>query len=222
MRHAQGCLSTAAKQALGGPVDGWACLPALGSGSGRHGSPGSWRRLPSSAAKLGLPEHPHAADLAAQVCKGRLLPATDRPSNELLMRLSANDVVCAHVSEVLMSAYPATENRTLVIAVNLRNRCGLDPMLVGKMVTTMNSTCNAAEGVRSTAERIRQSVDHFAGEHCDLRVNQRFLDAAGRWPGARLMAADFDLARWNPVSRPGAASGSIAFDLKTPTRTARR
>ncbi len=60
------------------------------------------------------------------------------------MRLSANDVVCAHVSEALMSAYPATENRTLVIAVNLRNRCGLDPILVGKMVTTMNSTCNAA------------------------------------------------------------------------------
>lgn len=53
--------------------------------------------------------------------------------------------------------------------------------------------------MRSTAERIRQSVDHFAGEHCDLRVNQRFLDAAGRWRGARLMAADFDLARWNPV-----------------------
>ncbi len=33
VRHAQGCLSTAAKQALGGPVDRWACLPALGSGA---------------------------------------------------------------------------------------------------------------------------------------------------------------------------------------------
>ena len=115
------------------------------------------------------------------------------------MRLSANDVVCAHVSEALMSADPATETRTLAIAVNLRNRCGLDPMLVGNMVTAMKFDLRRGEGVRSTAERIRQSVDHFADEHCDLRVNQRFLDAAGRWRGARCVAAGFDPARWNPV-----------------------
>ena len=36
------------------------------------------------------------------------------------MRLSNNDVVCAHVSEALMSSDPARETRTLAIAVNVR------------------------------------------------------------------------------------------------------
>ena len=115
------------------------------------------------------------------------------------MRLSANDIVCAHISEALMSADPATETCTLAIAVNIRNRCGLDPMLVGNMVTAVKFDLRRGEGVRSTAERIRQTVDHFADEHCDLRVNQRFLDAAGGWRGARCMADGFDPARWNPV-----------------------
>ena len=52
--------------------------------------------------------------------------------------LSANDVVCAHVSEALMNADPAVDHRTLAIAVNTRNRCGLDPMLVGNIITTLN------------------------------------------------------------------------------------
>jgi hypothetical protein len=115
------------------------------------------------------------------------------------MRLSNNDVVCAHVSEALMSSDPARETRTLAIAVNVRNRCGLDPMLAGNMVTKILFDLRRGEGVRSTAERIRHSVNHFADEHCDLRVNQRFLDTAGRWRGARCTPAEFDPARWTPI-----------------------
>src|ERR1700754_2914190 len=101
------------------------------------------------------------------------------------MRLSANDVVCAHVSEALMSADPAVDRRTLAIAVNVRNQCGLDPMLVGNIVTALNVDLRRGEGARSIAERIRHHVDTFAGEHCDMRINQKFLDAAGTWRGAR-------------------------------------
>lgn len=54
------------------------------------------------------------------------------------MRLSANDVVCAHMSESLMNADPAVDHRRLAIAVNVRKRCGLDPMLVGNILTTLN------------------------------------------------------------------------------------
>ena len=54
-----------------------------------------------------------------------------RDAYESRMRLSGNDVVCAHVSEALMNADPAVDRRTLTISVNTRNRCGLDPMLVG-------------------------------------------------------------------------------------------
>jgi len=115
------------------------------------------------------------------------------------MRLSANDVVCAHVSEALMLADPAQDHRTLAIAVNARNRCGLDRMLVGNIITTLNLDLRRGETASSIAERIRHNVDHFADEHCDMRMNQQFLDAAGASRAARCVSTAFDPARWNPL-----------------------
>ena len=115
------------------------------------------------------------------------------------MRLSANDVVCAHVSEALMKADPAVDRRTLAIAVNARDRCGLDPMLVGNIITTLNLDLRRGEAAGSIAERIRHNVDNFAEEHCDMRINQQFLDVAGAWRAARCVISAFNPARWNPV-----------------------
>jgi len=115
------------------------------------------------------------------------------------MRLSANDVVCAHVSEGLMKSDPAVDGRTLAIAVDARNRCGLDPMLIGNIITTLNLDLRRGATARSIAERIRYNVDHFADEHCDMRINQKFLDAAGTWRAARCVSAAFNPARWNPI-----------------------
>jgi hypothetical protein len=42
-------------------------------------------------------------------------------------------------------------------------------------------------------------VNHFSDEHCDLRINQKFLDAAGGWRGARCVSTAFNPARWNPL-----------------------
>ena len=115
------------------------------------------------------------------------------------MRLSGNDVVCAHVSEALMNADPAVDRRTLAISVNTRNRCGLDPMLVGNILSALNVDIRRGETARSIAERIRHDVDHFADEHCDMRINQQFLDTAGKWRGARCVASGFNPVRWNPL-----------------------
>jgi hypothetical protein len=115
------------------------------------------------------------------------------------MRLSANDVVCAHVSAALMEADPTMDRRTLAIAVDARNRCGLDPMLVGNIMTTLNVDLRHGEAASSIAERIRHDVDHFVDEHCDMRINQKFLDAAGAWRAARCVSTAFDPARWNPI-----------------------
>jgi Transferase family len=114
------------------------------------------------------------------------------------MYLSANDVVCGHVSEALMKAEPAVNRRTLAIAVDARNRCGLDPMLVGNIITTLNLELTQGEPASSIAERIRHYVDHFADEHCDMRLNQQFLDGVDGWRAARLVSTAFDPARWNP------------------------
>lgn len=122
-----------------------------------------------------------------------------RDACESRMRLSANDVVCAHVCEALMSADPAVDRRTLAVTVNTRDRCGLDPMLVGNMLSAVTVDIRRGESARSIAERIRHGVDHFAEEHCDMRVNQQFLDAAGRWRGARCVATGFNPVRWNPL-----------------------
>ena len=115
------------------------------------------------------------------------------------LRLSANDVVCAQVSEALMNADPDVESRSLAIVVNVRNRCGLDPMLVGNMITTLNVDVRRGESARVIAERIRHHVDHFVDEHCDMRINQEFLNAAGSWRGARCVSTSFNPARWNPL-----------------------
>ncbi len=114
------------------------------------------------------------------------------------MRMTANDVVCAHVSEAIMKADPAVDRRTLAIAVNARRRCGLDPMLVGNIMTTLNLDLHRDEAAWSIAERIRRSVNHF-DEACDIRINQEFLDAAGAWRAARCVSTAFDPARWNPL-----------------------
>ena len=115
------------------------------------------------------------------------------------MRLSANDVVCAHVSEALMTADPAVDRRTLAIAVNARKRCGLDPALVGNLITTLNLALRSGEAAGSIAERIRYDVDHFADQHCDMRTNQQFLDAVGAWRAARCVSTAFNPAQWNPI-----------------------
>jgi hypothetical protein len=115
------------------------------------------------------------------------------------MRLSANDVVCGHVSEALMKADPTVGRRTLAIAVNTRKRCGLDPMLAGNIITTLNVDLRRGDTAATIAERVRHHVDHFADEHCDMRINQKFLDAAGAWRGARCVSTAFDPARWNPL-----------------------
>ena len=122
-----------------------------------------------------------------------------REAYENRMRLSVNDVVCAHVSEALMNVDPAVDHRTLAISVNMRSRCGLDPMLVGNILSAVNVDIRRGETARSIAEGIRHDVDHFADEHCDMRINQQFLDSAGKWRGARCVAAGFNPVQWNPL-----------------------
>jgi hypothetical protein len=133
------------------------------------------------------------------VCFGEDEIARMRDAYGNRKRLSANDVVCAHVSEALMKADPAVDRRTLAIAVNARNRCGLDPMLIGNIITTLNLDLRRGEAASSIAERIRHNVDHFADETCDMRINQQFLDAAGAWRAARCVSTAFNPARWNPL-----------------------
>ena len=121
-----------------------------------------------------------------------------REAYEGRMRLSVNDLVCAHVSEALMKADPAVDHRILAISVNTRNRCGLDRCSSETSSPRSTSTYGAAR-LRAIAERIRQDVDHFTDEHCDMRINQQCLDTSGKWRGARCVSTGFNPDRWNPL-----------------------
>jgi hypothetical protein len=72
-------------------------------------------------------------------------------------------------------------------------------MLVGNIITTLNLELRNGESASSIANRIRHCVDHFGDEHCDMRINQQFLDTAGAWRAARCVSTAFDPARWNPL-----------------------
>lgn len=115
------------------------------------------------------------------------------------IRLSANDVVCANICAALMTADAAVDHRTLAIAVNVRRRCGLDSHLVGNIITTLQIELRRGDDASSIAERIRRRVDHFTDEPCDIRINQRTLDAAGPVRAARCVSTAFDPAQWNPL-----------------------
>jgi hypothetical protein len=135
-----------------------------------------------------------------------------RTAYERRMRLSVNDVVCAHVCEALMNADPGVHRRTLAISVNTRKRCGLETMLAGNILSALNIDIRRGETARCIAEGIRHDMDHFADEHCDMRINQHFLDTVGKWRGARCVAAGFDPIRWNPLITN--VSGFGVYDIE--------
>lgn len=134
------------------------------------------------------------------------------------MWLSANDVVCAVVAEALMKADPAVDRRTLAIVVNVRNRFGLDPMLVGNVITTLNREISEGDSACSIAERLRHGLNYFAEQHCDIRLNQQFLDATSVWRAARCVSTAFNPVCWNPLvtNLSGFGLYRIRFDQTVP------
>jgi hypothetical protein len=92
-------------------------------------------------------------------------------------------------------------------------------MLIGNIITTLNLDLRHGESASSIAERIRHKVDHFADEHCDMRINQQFLEAAGAWRAARCVSTAFDPARWNPLISNWSGFGAyrIRFEDTAPS-----
>lgn len=133
-------------------------------------------------------------------------------------RLSVNDVVCAHVAEALMSLDHAVDRRTLAIAVDIRDRCGLDASLVGNILATLHVDLRRGDDAIAIAQRVRDTVDHFADHHSDMRANQQFMDGLNAWQAARVVSTAFDPTRWNPLvtNLSGFGVHDIVFDGARP------
>ncbi|WP_394847618.1 hypothetical protein LZC95_09150 [Pendulispora brunnea] len=103
-------------------------------------------------------------------------------------RISANDAICAHLTSVLRHWDEEPCERRVSITVNLRSRFGLDPALLGNVLTWMHLASPAGEEPPQLAGRIRNALARFAERHMDYRTSSRFL---GDLSDARLAQCTF-------------------------------
>jgi shikimate O-hydroxycinnamoyltransferase len=94
-------------------------------------------------------------------------------------RLSTNDVLSAHMFSLTAGYDPKPRTRTLGIALNFRKRMGLSDALLGNMITGVNSQSAPGTPASQLARDIRRSVDRFADERMDYRVNVEFVNQRG-------------------------------------------
>lgn len=94
-------------------------------------------------------------------------------------RLTANDVVCGHLMELVGSLDAVQRTRMLDIAVNFRSRVGLDPRLLGNLVAPMEIACNPGDDAARIGARIRHGVDHYLDEHLSLHASLTYIAEHG-------------------------------------------
>lgn len=94
-------------------------------------------------------------------------------------RLSANDVLTAHVVTCVRRLDGDAEVRTLTIPVDLRRFLGLPPGTTGNLVGEIHLRCPAGGPAEGLAALIRGAVDDFASSHLSLRTNRRLLEEHG-------------------------------------------
>ncbi|HEX5120741.1 MAG TPA: acyltransferase [Pseudonocardiaceae bacterium] len=93
--------------------------------------------------------------------------------------LSANDVLCAHVTSTIRQLDNDAEDRLLTMPVNLRRPLGLADGAVGNLLGDVQVRCPAGGSPAALAARIRENVSGFADRHLNLRTNRAFLAAIG-------------------------------------------
>jgi hypothetical protein len=107
-------------------------------------------------------------------------------------RVSANDALCAHLADAIGASDPRVPRRRLSIAVNFRGRSGLDPHVLGNMVTSVGIGVKRGEAPAAIAQRLRGALDRFDEDHLDYHATRRFVDAAGAHAFSRCLATWID------------------------------
>lgn len=122
-------------------------------------------------------------------------------------RLSANDVLCAHMVSAVRALDEDTAARKLALAVDIRRRLGLPENLLGNMTNEIYLTCDPERGPAAIATQIRSAVAGFAGDHLSIRSSRRLLVEIGPERIADCVPVGFDLRNktfsFNSWSRSG-------------------
>ena len=111
------------------------------------------------------------------------------------LKLSANDVLCAHVVTTIRELDQDTETRTLTIPVNVRRSLGIPPGAIGNLVGDINLTCTPGAAPQTLAAEIRAAVEGFAHSHLSIRANLTFLAQIGPDQLIRCFPFGFDPPR---------------------------
>ncbi len=112
-------------------------------------------------------------------------------------RLTANDVVCGHIMELISSLDDSQRSRVLDIAVNYRSRVGLDPRLLGNLVAPMEIACDPGDDAVRIAARIRHGVDNYLDKHLSVHASLKYIAEHG---GARQLGRCLPNA-FDPLNR---------------------
>ncbi len=116
-------------------------------------------------------------------------------STEAGQRLSANDVLCAHVVTAIRRLDDDQEARNLAMSVDIRRRLGLPSAMVGNLTNEVYLSCAPGTAPGLLAAQIRAGIDDFTSSHLSIRASRAFLDAVG-WSRMRdCVPVGFDLSR---------------------------
>ncbi|HEV2371476.1 MAG TPA: acyltransferase [Streptosporangiaceae bacterium] len=108
-------------------------------------------------------------------------------------RLSANDVLCAHVLTTLRHLGQDTQAGRLAMPVNIRRYLEIPPSVVGNLVGEVYLSCAPGAGTAAVATQIRAGVEDFTRSHLSMRTSHAFLETAGRSRLRDCVPLGFDL-----------------------------
>lgn len=91
------------------------------------------------------------------------------------LRLSTNDVLCAHVFTVIRQMAEDAESRGLLVPVDLRRQLGLPDAVIGNLVGDILLRFPADTAAASVAADLRSAVESYLSAHLNVRANTAFL-----------------------------------------------
>lgn len=110
-------------------------------------------------------------------------------------KLSANDVLCAHVVTLIRRLDDDPEARHLAMPVNMRRYLQIPPDIAGNLIGEVYLSCAPRVQPEALAAQIRAAVADFARSHLSLRASRAFLETIGRARLRDCVPIGFDLSR---------------------------
>ena len=125
------------------------------------------------------------------------------------IKLSKNDVLCAHLFSIISELDNYDKERFLSIAINYRSRMNLPDKVLGNFVSSVNILVDADNNSFNIAKNLRVVVNSFQQKYMDYFATKRYIDENGGIKNS----SRFVSKRIDPVSRTLFVSNWSNFDI---------